>query len=333
MLGIPVLSWILVWTSLFLLAAPAAPALHESPMERLAVAVRESPGLWNPQGEDAVTAHGTSRETATAPTVNGLEPQHDEPPGAEGGFKVRVPLLGRIDPARYSLPVLAVLLGLIDGLNPCAMWALVYLISLITGLNDRAKIWFLVGSFVFSSGVLYFLFMTAWLGAFLIIGYYRPLTLAIGIAASGFGLLSVIQVIRMKGPMTCKIGNESTKQNTRDKMRAIVLSPLTFTSMIAIVGLAFLVNSIEFLCSSAIPAVFTHMLSVSPLSWLQYYGYILLYVFFFMLDDMIIFAVAAFAVSWTSSLGERYTKVSKLIGGALLTLMGAVLIFRPEWLR
>jgi hypothetical protein len=75
------------------------------------------------------------------------------------------------------------------------------------------------------------------------------------------------------------------------------------------------------------------MLSVSPLSWLQYYGYILLYVFFFMLDDMIIFAVAAFAVSWTSSLGERYTKVSKLIGGALLTLIGAVLIFRPEWLR
>jgi hypothetical protein len=246
---------------------------------------------------------------------------------------IRIPILGEIDPSRYTLPVLAILLGLVDGFNPCAMWALVYLISLIIGLNDRTKIWLLVGSFVLASGILYFLFMTAWLGAFLIIGYYRPLTLAMGVVAMGLGVVSLVEVIRTRGRLSCRIGNEGTKKKTQEKMKAIVFSPLTFTTLLAIIGLAFLVNSIEFLCSSAIPAVFTHVLSVRQLTWLEYYGYILLYVFFFMLDDLIIFSFAAFTVSSTASLGERYTAVSKVIGGLLLGVIGALLVFAPELLR
>lgn len=265
--------------------------------------------------------------------VNHLSPAAGESPLGAEAERVKIPILGEIDPASYALPVLAILLGLIDGFNPCAMWALVYLISLIAGLSDRTKIWFLVGSFVLASGILYFLFMTAWLGAFLIIGYYRPLTMAIGVVAFGFGSVSLIEAIRTKGALSCKIGDERSKQRTQEKMKAIVFSPLTLTSMVAIVGLAFLVNSIEFLCSSAIPAVFTHVLSVSGLSRLEYYGYILLYVFFFMLDDLIIFSVAAFAVSSTASLGERYAKVSKVIGGVLLITIGAILVLQPEWLR
>jgi cytochrome c biogenesis protein CcdA len=247
--------------------------------------------------------------------------------------KVRIPFLGEVDPTQYALPVLAVLLGLIDGFNPCAMWALVYLISLIIGLNDRTKIWFLVGSFVLASGILYFLFMTAWLGAFLVIGYYRPLTLAIGVVAMVFGLHNLFEVARAKGALICTIGDHDSKQKTQEKMRSIVLSPLTLTTMLAIIGLAFLVNSIEFLCSSAIPAVFTHVLAVSNLSWIEYYGYILLYDFFFMLDDMIIFGVAAFTISTTTSMGERYVKFSKIVGGFLLIAIGLLLVFMPEVLR
>lgn len=263
-----------------------------------------------------------------------VAPTHDESvPTLEQSEKVRLPFLGEVDPTQYALPVLAVLLGLIDGFNPCAMWALVYLISLIIGLNDRAKIWFLVGSFVLASGILYFLFMTAWLGAFLIIGYYRPLTLVIGAVAMVFGVHNLIEVVRAKGALTCTIGNADSKRKTQEKMRSIVLSPLTLTTMLAVIGLAFLVNSIEFLCSSAIPAVFTHVLAVSNLSWLEYYGYILLYVFFFMLDDTIVFGVAAFTISTTTSLGERYVKFSKVAGGVLLIVIGLLLMFSPEVLR
>ena len=102
--------------------------------------------------------------------------------------KIDLPVFGAINPANYSLLALTVVMGLADGFNPCAMWVLVYLISLIASLKDRTKIWWLVGTFVLTSGILYFLLMTAWLNTFLVVGYVRPLTEMFALFAIGFGI-------------------------------------------------------------------------------------------------------------------------------------------------
>ena len=246
------------------------------------------------------------------------------------GDEVTLPFIGEVKLSTYSLPSLAVILGIIDGCNPCAMWVLVYLISLIATLRDRRKIWLLVGSFVFASGVLYFLFMTAWLNAFLLIGYSRPVTIVIGLAALGGGILNVREFIKAKGVVVCELGDEESRKKTMSRMERIVFSPLTLATIAGIVGLAFVVNSIEFLCSSALPAIFTHVLSLRNLATFKYYAYILLYDFFFMLDDVVIFSLAAFAV--TSSVGDRYVKYSKPAGGAILLVLGVLLLFAPNLL-
>jgi len=247
------------------------------------------------------------------------------------GDEVTLPFIGEVKLSAYSLPSLAVILGIIDGCNPCAMWVLVYLISLIVTLRDRRKIWLIVGSFVFASGVLYFLFMTAWLNAFLLIGYSRPVTMVIGLAALGGGILNVREYIKAKGVVVCELGDEESRKKTMSRMERIVFSPLTLATIAGIVGLAFVVNSIEFLCSSALPAIFTHVLSLRNLTSFQYYAYILLYDFFFMLDDVVIFSLAAFAV--TSSVGDRYVKYSKPAGGAILLILGVLLLVAPNLLR
>ena len=181
---------------------------------------------------------------------------------------VELPLVGEIDASRFSLPVLAVVLGLVDGLNPCAMWVLVYLISLILSLRDRRKIWLLVGTFVAASGILYFLFMTAWLNAFLLLGYIRYLTLVVGFFALWVGVTDLYETIRQRGAdEACQVGDLESKQQTVSRIKKVVMAPLTFGSFLAVIGLAFLVNSIEFLCSAAIPAVYTHILSLRALTW------------------------------------------------------------------
>ena len=192
-----------------------------------------------------------------------------------------LPILGKIKLSDYSLPGLAVILGLVDGCNPCAMWVLAYLISLVMTLRDKRKIWLLVGSFVFASGVLYFLFMTAWLNAFLLIGYFRPVTIAIGLIALGAGILNIREFIKTKGAIVCEVGDAESKKKTMSRIEKVVFSPLTVGTIAGIIALAFVVNSIEFVCSFALPATFTHVLSLSNLSTFQYYGYILLYDFFF----------------------------------------------------
>jgi len=246
------------------------------------------------------------------------------PTGEEPRNTIVLPLIGEIVLADYSLPALAVILGVVDGFNPCAMWVLVYLISLVATLRDRKRIWLIVGSFVLASGILYFLFMTAWLNLFLFVGYIKAVTIVIGLIALGGGILQVREVIETKGAVVCEVTDEESRKKTMTKVQEIVSSPLTWGILVGIIVLAFTVNMVEFVCSAAIPAVFTRVLSLAGLTTLQYYGYILLYVVFFMLDDLVIFGTAAFA--FTSSLGNRYTKYSRPVGATIMIFLGLLLL-------
>jgi glutaredoxin len=242
-----------------------------------------------------------------------------------------LPFIGRTDLTKYSLPVLAIILGLIDGFNPCAMWVLVYLIGMLIGVNDRKKIWIIVGSFLLASGILYFLFMTAWINIFLLVGYIRILTLLIGLVALGGGILSLKEYITTKGNLTCKVGDDKSHEKTMSEIQKIITQPVSMAIIFSIIALAFIVNSVEFVCSAAIPAVFTQILAMKSLPLIMNYAYIALYVLFFMLDDLIIFGMAALAIG--STFGEKYAKYCKLIGGVILTILGLIMVFAPQLLR
>ncbi len=250
---------------------------------------------------------------------------------ATGAREFDLPFLGRTDLTAVSLPALAIILGIVDGFNPCAMWVLVYLIALLMNVNDRRKFWIIIGSFVLASGVLYFLFMTAWLNAFLLLGYIRAVTVAIGVVALGGGVLSLKEYFTTKGELTCKVGDLEAHRKTEGRIQEIISSPLSPALIISIIALAFVVNSVEFACSSAIPAVFTQVLAISGIGVLEQYAYISLYVLFFMLDDLAIFGLAGFAVA--GGMGSRYAKYCKAIGGAIMVALGMMMLFAPSLLR
>ncbi len=242
-----------------------------------------------------------------------------------------LPFIGKTDLTTYSLPLLAITLGLIDGFYPCALWVLVYLCALVMNLNDRKKIWIIVGSFVFASGVLYFLFMTAWLNIFLLIGYLKIVTIIVGVVALGGGTLSIKEYLTTKDALACKVGDEESHKKTAKKIENIISGNISIGLIVSIFALALVVNSVEFVCSAAIPAIFTQVLALSEISGLEYYEYIALYVLFFMLDDLIIFGLAAFAVS-SIGIGEKYARYCKLFGGAILFILGLMLLFAPNLL-
>jgi glutaredoxin len=250
--------------------------------------------------------------------------QANAPPGAGG--RVVLPLLGEIDPSHYSVLALTVVLGLADGFNPCAMWVLIYLISMIAGLQDRAKIWWLVGTFVVTSGILYFLLMTAWLNMFLVVGYVRPLTELVALAAIGFGASQLYELAWNRGVVTCEVGDVEQRQRTMRRIRDVVAAPVGLASLVLVTGLAFAVNAVEFICSAALPAVYTHTLALSDISAAAYYTYIALYVIFFMLDDLIIFGLAAFAIQRV--VDSRYAAISRGAGGIVLMGLGMWLLAR-----
>lgn len=92
-----------------------------------------------------------------------------------------------------------------------------------------------------------------------------------------------------------------------------------------------MVNLVELVCSAGLPAIYTQVLALSKLANWQYYLYIFIYVFFFMIDDLIVFSIAMLTLENTG-ITTKYSKYSRIIGGLIMILIGYLIIFKPNLL-
>lgn len=245
---------------------------------------------------------------------------------------IDLPFLGKINALNFSLPLLAIIIGTLDGFNPCAMWTLMFLISLLLGMKSQRRMWALGGTFIIASAVVYFLFMAAWLQLILFLGFIIWIRTIIGLLAIAGGGYNLFDYFKNRNKDSgCKVVGSEKRQLVFAKMRTIAHQNSLWLALGGIVLLAFAVNLVELVCSAGFPAIFTQVLSLSNLPSWQYYAYIILYIFFFMLDDIIIFAVAMFTLKVTG-ISTKYSNLSKAIGGILMLIIGLLLIFEPELL-
>jgi len=243
---------------------------------------------------------------------------------------IKLPFLGNTDIHKLSLPILAILMGLLDGFNPCALWTLLFLISLLLGMNNRKRMWTLGMAFIIASASVYFIFMSAWLNLVLFLGFIIWVRLAIALLALLGGSYSIREFFVNKKD-GCKITGNEKRQKVFEKLKNIVKQNNLWVALGGIIFLAFLVNLVELICSAGLPAVFTQVLAMNNLSTWGYYSYILLYIFFFMIDDLFVFFMAMITLRMTG-ITTKYAKYSHLIGGILMVIIGVLLIFKPEWL-
>ena len=243
---------------------------------------------------------------------------------------INFPILGLVDIQKFSLPVLAVIMGILDGFNPCAMWTLILLISLLLGLEDKKKMWTLGVAFIVSSAFVYFIFMSAWLNLILFLGFIFWVRITIGVVALLGGSYSLKEFLsNRKG--VCKVTSGEKQQKVFQRLKVIINESSFWVALGGIIVLAFMVNLIELVCSAGLPAVYTQVLALNELAKWQYYLYILLYIFFFMVDDILVFFVAMVTLKMTG-VTTKYARYSRLIGGVMMLLIGLLLIFSPQLL-
>jgi len=243
---------------------------------------------------------------------------------------IDLPFIGQIDARDFSLPLLSALIGFLDGFNPCAMWALVFLISLLLGMKDKKRMWILGATFIVTSALVYFLFMVAWLNIFLFLGLVLWIRIAIGLLALVGGSYNVREFFKNKAG-TCKLDGQQKKKQIFDKIKDITKRRSFYLALLGIILLAIAVNMVELICSAGLPAVFTQVLALNHLDTWQYYAYISIYIFFFMLDDLLVFFVAMFTMQVTG-LSTKYSRYSSLIGGIIMLAIGLLLLFRYDLL-
>jgi glutaredoxin len=238
--------------------------------------------------------------------------------------------LGRLRVHDLGLPLFTVLIGLLDGFNPCAMWVLLFLLSLLVNLQDRRKMALIAGTFVTVSGLVYFAFMAAWLNMFLVVGVSRTVQIGLGAIALCMGTVNVKDFFAWRQGFSLSIP-ESAKPGLYARIRRILQAEHLAGALAAVVVLAGLVNTIELLCTAGFPALYTQILTIQQLPTWQYYGYLGLYNLAYILDDGLMVTIAVVTLS-RRKLQERAGRWLKLTSGLVMASLGAVLLLQPKWL-
>lgn len=243
---------------------------------------------------------------------------------------VETSLFGTLNVANLGLPLFTLAMGLLDGFNPCAMWVLLFLLSLLVHLQDRKKMALIAGTFVLISGAVYYVFMAAWLNIFLLIGFSTALRWLLGGLAFAIGGLNIKEFFYWKKGFSLSIP-ESAKPGLYARMRAVLTADNPLSSMIAVAVSAVLVNFIELLCTAGFPAIYTAILTQQALDPLAHYAYLGLYILGYIADDALMVALAVTALS-SRKLTEQTGQWLKLCSGVVMLGLGGILIFHPEWL-
>lgn len=244
---------------------------------------------------------------------------------------INLPLLGEVEASKMSLPLFTLVIGGLDGFNPCAFFVLFFLLSLLIHAKSRARMLLIGGIFVFFSGFIYFIFMAAWLNLFLMLDELKYITFLAGVIALAVAILNIKDFFYFKKGLSLSIP-ESAKPKLFSRMRELVKATALPSMILGTVILAIAANTYELLCTAGFPMVYTRVLTLSNLSTTGYYMYLALY--------NIVYVIPLFTIvlTFTFTLGSRKLKeeegqILKLLSGLMMLCLGLMLVAAPELLN
>lgn len=243
---------------------------------------------------------------------------------------VQTGLFGTLSASQMGLPLFTLALGLLDGFNPCAMWVLLFLLSLLVRLQDRRRMALVAGTFVLVSGAVYYAFMAAWLNVFLAVGLSTQVRWALAAVALLVGAANVKDFVAFGKGISFSIP-ESAKPGIYARVRAVLNADALPGSLFAVAVLAVVVNFVELLCTAGLPAIYTAVLTQQGVSPAAHYAYLGLYILGYIADDALMVTVAVVALG-NRKLTEHTGRWLKLLSGMVMLALGVVLLVRPDWL-
>jgi thiol-disulfide isomerase/thioredoxin len=242
-----------------------------------------------------------------------------------------LPFLGKVSPASFSLPVLTVVIAGLDSFNPCAFFVLFFLLSLLIHTHSRKKMAAIGGTFVLFSGLIYFLFMAAWLNIFLVIGNLSAVTVIAGIVALFISIINIKDFFFFHKGLSLVIP-EKAKPNLFERMRNLLKASSPFALLAGTAVLAVAANSYEIICTAGFPMVFTRMLTLHPLSRAGYYTYLAFYNIIYVIPLAVIVTVAVVTLG-SRKLTVWQGRILKLVSGLMMLCLALVLLINPALLN
>jgi len=230
--------------------------------------------------------------------IQGLEVQGSSP-------KIRIPFIGEVDVFKYSMPALAIVLGVIDGFNVCSLGALVIILGLVMVLRSRKRILILLWHQFFT----------------FISPYIKSMEILIAILSIIGGIYLLKEFIKSikEGP-SCSSGGIIARLTP--KVEKIFSSKKNISILFGVVVLfALAITIIEFPCSAFLPMLFASLLAESQFSLGTSISYMGLFLLFYMLDEIIIFLIAFFTLK-IKIVSPKFINAFNLLAALIFLFLG-----------
>lgn len=225
---------------------------------------------------------------------------------------------------QIGLPLFTLAMGMLDGLNHGSTWVLMLMLSLLSPLKNRPRMIAVAGTFITVQGLVYFILLAAWLNIVVLIEVSRISEIVIASVALLAGGMYFMKYIQF-GHRISISSHEITKPGIYSRIRKIVQTESHAAALLGTIVLALMVQAGEFTYTSVFPALYTRVLTLQHLDTLSNYGYLLLYDFAYMLDDIIILSIGVISLSLDRP-QEQSRRMLKLISALALLVLGVYLL-------
>ena len=241
---------------------------------------------------------------------------------------ITVPLFGKVDLKNKSLLVNTIIIGLVDGVNPCSLWVLTMLLAMVIHTDSRKKTLIIGFVYLFVTAAIYALFI---LGVFSLLSYVRFMKwiqIAVACVTLILGIINLKDYFFFKQGVSLTIDDEK-KPGLYKKMRNVLKNTDNVWAMIgATIVLSAGVSLVEFSCTAAFPVIWSNILSAHGIGKLEFALHLLLYMLLYQLDELIIF-LAVVVTMKSKRMEEKHGQVLKLFSGCLMVVLSAVMIIEP----
>ena len=233
-----------------------------------------------------------------------------------------------MDLQKQSLPIATLLIGIVDGVNPCSIWALTMLLAITLHTGSRKKVLIIGLVFITVTASVYGLFILGLFSALTLLNSMGWIQVVVSLVALVFAVINIKDYFWYKEGISLTIADDK-KPGLFQKMRKVVDASDSFWGLVgATIVLSAGVSLVEFACTAGFPVIWTNLLSAQQVAPLTFGLLLLLYLVIYQLDELGIFLVAVVTLK-SSKIEEKHGRILKLIGGTLMLALSIAMLVDP----
>ena len=244
------------------------------------------------------------------------------------GASITVPFIGEVALDEQSLLVSTIIIGFVDGVNPCSLWVISVLLTIVVRTASRRRVLAIGSTFLLVTAGMYALYMAGIYSALTVVGFLGWIQIVVAIAAGVFGAVSVKDYFALKKGLSFTIP-DSAKPGIYQRVRAAAGHDRLLPALTATVALGVAVSLIETPCTAGFPVLWTGLLQANGVGFAESALLFVAYMVPFLLDEMIVFGIAVFTMR-AAKMQEKHGELLKLFAGVTMLALAAVMVIDPQ---